>query len=102
MKLLTVSVFRNSEFNCDCTNGGISSKYTKLYIPHPNGPISSESVDPRQILVLGEAFVKPNCNKRGMFGGNFVYSCDSRFRAISRFPIPIHDRFENSSEYAGD
>ena len=29
-----------------------------------------------------------------MFGGNFVWSSDSRFRRISEGPIQIHDRIE--------
>lgn len=30
--------------------------------------------------------------RRLMFGGNFIYSSDSRFRALSSYPIPVHDR----------
>jgi len=33
-------------------------------------------------------------NRHVMFGGNFLYSCDSRFREICSYPIPIHDRIE--------
>jgi len=29
-----------------------------------------------------------------MMGGNFVYSCDSRFRRLNDYPIPVHDRAE--------
>lgn len=29
-----------------------------------------------------------------MFGGNFVWSSDGRFRSISEPPIPVHDRIE--------
>lgn len=35
-----------------------------------------------------------------MFGGNFCYSSDSRFREICQYPIPIHDRFETVEAYA--
>lgn len=35
-----------------------------------------------------------NINHCSMFGGNFVYSSDSRFSDISYYPLPIHDRFE--------
>ena len=35
-----------------------------------------------------------NMRKGGMFGGCFIYSSDSRFRAISAYPVPLHDRFE--------
>ena len=26
------------------------------------------------------------------FGGRFIYTCDSRFRELTRYPIPLHDR----------
>jgi hypothetical protein len=29
---------------------------------------------------------------RWAFGGNFVYATDSRFAAVSKYPLPIHDR----------
>lgn len=29
-----------------------------------------------------------------MFGGNFIYSSDGRFSAVSGYPIPIYDRKE--------
>ena len=35
----------------------------------------------------------------GMMGGNFVYSSDSRFRQISPYPLPVHDRFETQKFY---
>ena len=32
---------------------------------------------------------------RGMAGGNFVWTSDSRFRSqVCEFPIPVHDRVE--------
>jgi hypothetical protein len=30
-----------------------------------------------------------------MFGGNFIYTSDSRVREICAYPIPIHDRCED-------
>jgi hypothetical protein len=33
-------------------------------------------------------------NRHLMMGGNFVYSCDSRFRRLCAYPIPVHDRCE--------
>lgn len=26
------------------------------------------------------------------FGGRFIYTCDSRFRELNAYPIPLHDR----------
>ncbi len=34
-----------------------------------------------------------------MFGGNFLWSSDSRFRELSAQPLPIHDRYEPFNEY---
>jgi len=34
-----------------------------------------------------------------MFGGNFIYSCDSRFQALCGYPIPVHDRCETVEQY---
>lgn len=31
----------------------------------------------------------------GMSGGNFVYSSDSRFSDVARYPLSVHDRFES-------
>lgn len=28
------------------------------------------------------------------FGGRFIYSSDSRFRAVAEYPVPLHDRYE--------
>jgi hypothetical protein len=35
-----------------------------------------------------------NVIKGGMFGGSFIYSSDARFRQLSAYPVPLHDRFE--------
>lgn len=29
-----------------------------------------------------------------MFGGRFIYTTDSRLRAVCQYPIPLHDRKE--------
>jgi hypothetical protein len=39
-------------------------------------------------VVNGE--IDTNC----MAGGCFIYSCDGRFRDISDYPVPLHDRKE--------
>lgn len=41
-----------------------------------------------------EPLEKPTGKTGPMFGGCFIYSSDSRFRKISAYPIPLHDRFE--------
>lgn len=50
----------------------------------------------------GEMFfhVKPLdpklAGKRPMMGGNFVYTCDGRWKEVtnSDYPLPVHDRIE--------
>lgn len=46
----------------------------------------------RDVLPLGDRTI--DTLGGWMFGGNFVYSSDSRFREINGYPIPIYDRRE--------
>lgn len=84
----------------DCTNNGISSKHDSLILIGKNIPKIFEAEDITQCAKLdfykNYARCKPIIfkNKWYMNGGNFLYSCDSRFRDISQYPIPIHDRIE--------
>lgn len=50
-------------------------------------------------MVIGENLwfyaVPYNQLEFGMFGGNFIHTCDSRFsKSTPGYPIPVHDRFE--------
>ena len=110
-KTLPVQVYRCGF--TDCTNGGISSRCHTLYLEHPGGFHEVEDDDPRLIRIVERTFgwrdtpylhveqVSPSVttlHKVGpMFGGNFVYTSDSRFP--SDYPIPIHDRFETQEQY---
>ena len=88
----------------DFTMGGISSKRDTLLVPHPEGPHTLQSVgdDERAIMdVLHPVF--PGCPPRfkprsvrewSMSGGNWLYSCDSRFGQMYGGPVAIHDRVE--------
>jgi len=100
---LTAEVYRNSLG--DCTNGGVSADRRELYIlAETKGP--SEPQDIRECVyplwrrASGGWYVvcKPASfqKRRYMMGGNFLYTSDSRFREIARskYPIPIHDRYE--------
>ncbi|EQB4341423.1 hypothetical protein ACYJ2U_001807 [Clostridium botulinum] len=84
----------------DCTNNGISSKHDNLILISENIPKISEAEDITQCVKLDFYKNYVRCkpiilkNKWYMNGGNFLYSCDSRFREISQYPIPIHDRIE--------
>lgn len=100
---LNADVYRNSLG--DCTNGGISSYQTQLYILATHKGFF-EPEDIRQCVyiesreIMGKKYVncKPAyCRKRWyMMGGNFLYTSDSRFTEITRVshPIAIHDRYE--------
>lgn len=103
--------------NSDCTNDGVTSRArgavnALLLDPgHETGPFEPSDRIPT-LLVIRRWIGTPNeyahavpCDKDGvplapkgangpMFGGNFVYSSDGRFRAICQYPIPVHDRFE--------
>ena len=47
----------------------------------------------RRNLRQGE-YIHAEPYEKGMyaFGGRFIYTCDSRFREICQYPIPLHDR----------
>ncbi|KST62238.1 DUF3560 domain-containing protein [Mastigocoleus testarum] len=97
---IRVSVYRSGAE--DCTNGGVSSKYEELLIIGEGIDPVCEETDPEKVVELknrlGHYFVKPiTIEKHSMMGGNFVYCCDSRFREICGYPIPIHDRVEYTS-----
>ncbi len=98
-KGLLVWVYRG--LGGDCTNGGISSAYDRLILVGDGVPeiFESDSKAPAVRLIKREVFGKKliQCTDAekgfGMFGGNFIYSCDSRFPSDS--PIKIMDRYEN-------
>lgn len=102
---LTASVYRDSLPGGDCTNGGISSTRRQLYIlAADKGPFEPEDIRECVYIefreVSGEKYVnaKPAYFRRRwyMAGGNFLYTCDSRYHEITglRYPISIHDRYE--------
>ncbi len=41
-----------------------------------------------------EPIVEDAPRGRRMFGGNFVFTSDSRLRRIASYPMPVHDRVE--------
>lgn len=106
MKTLPVNVYTDGD---DCTNGGITSQHRDLYLACEAGWFDVPDDDPKLIRLVKRSFgfgeyihAEPvngrPCGCVGpMFGGNFVYTCDSRFP--SPYPIPVHDRFETWEEY---
>lgn len=109
IKVLPVNVYRWTLG--DCTNGGISGKYDSLYLVCNEGWLEVDEKDERLIKIVTEPAVgrdgtyshvepvnDPNKKEIGyMSGGNFVYSCDSRFPFD--YPLPIFDRSETFEDY---
>lgn len=103
MKGMLVSVYRDAG-GYDCTNGGISSKHSAFILVGPGVP---EIFTPSDCHPTIQLLVRPHFNDMiavpldanmgvghtgYMFGGNFLYGCDSRLPF--KHPIKIHDRKE--------
>ena len=109
MKALPVGIYKNR--NSDCSNGGISSKFNEILLICPEGFIDVDENNPPENLCkvvtrdLGfEVYthVEPVAKPKGvgwMAGGCLVYTCDSRFSRMSRYPLSLHDRTESQAEY---
>lgn len=101
----------------DCTNGGASSRYNRLYVVKEHVTLEDvEELCENNDMYKADMFFKvdykfqkldnfgnyvrlrPIANKGGaMAGGNYLTSCDSRFKEFvcgCQYPVPIHDRFE--------
>ena len=110
MKGLSVSVYRNASNNgYDCTNDGISSKHDQFVLIGDGVPeiFTPTEEHPAIRLILRDVgrfgkfyiaapldakFEGTNGGFPYMFGGNFLYSSDSRFPSDA--PIKIFDRLE--------
>jgi len=101
-KGLLVFVYESS--NGDSTNNGLTHRQKQLILvgENINGPF--DITDGEDYLVLKNKnfnnkeylYCVPNSiiesGEHSMFGGNFVYTSDSRFP--NKYPIPVHDRVE--------
>lgn len=114
MKGIHVYILRDSLG--DCTMNGVSSKVDAITLVDEKISGPCEVVEEEVYLVVvrrilfGSLYMhlEPRKNNKkmlpaghvgGMMGGNFAYSSDSRFREISAYPLPIHDRFETQDFY---
>lgn len=101
---MLVDIYRNAD-DYDCTNNGLSSKERNAkrailldigpFEPkdHPEFPVFK--IDRRDWPKNSIRAVPEDGPDGYMFGGNFLYSSDSRFAKLNHgFPIPIHDRKE--------
>jgi hypothetical protein len=114
MKQLLVFVYRNAN-NCDCSANGVTSKYKQFTLLYDcsfdeakqwveeNDPSRIEEYlysNPRVLWGKPAPYAEPLQKKPGtnqMFGGNFVYTTDSRFQNATYgmdAPLKVFDRFE--------
>ena len=103
MKGIMVSILEDKQIG-NCSNNGISSKYSSVLLIGLEIPGNTEIRDnvPTVILQKRNEYItcRPCTPPYGvgyMFGGCFVYSSDSRFP--SQYPIPLHDRQETQEQY---
>lgn len=105
-KGLSVNVYRWSLG--DCTNHGMSEKQDDLILVDiPNCPFHGDETNSVRLvkrILFGREYIHaepvsmPPVGMVGpMMGGNFIYSCDSRFPFD--YPIPLHDRYETVEDY---
>lgn len=115
MKGMLVNVYRDASIGGDCTNDGITSKIDRAILVGDGIPEVFATRDGLPALRLVKRtfgknpyfHAEPVDDPRAadgkhvgpMAGGNFVYSCDSRFRSICKYPIPVHDRYEDHELY---
>lgn len=121
MEHIDVSVFRDSHLNCDCTNNGVSSRHNRFELfwdctrKEAEHYCTEKGIPFDEALFLvkrelwgedhsyAEPLFRPQNKIGGMWGGNFVYTCDSRMYKLggltTALPIPLHDRFETQAEY---
>lgn len=109
MKGLSVDILRSS-YMSDVMNG-IKNNQTEILLVDPEIRGINEPEPDELYLVLVRRIIwrnkppyihaelwqngeKYRSGKHNMFGGSFIYACDSRFREINDYPIPVHDRFE--------
>lgn len=110
---IPIDVMRSSRFG-DCTNGGISSRFSELLIVCEDGhrqidldnpPENACKMVKRYLFGQFHYHIEPLSRPTGagwMAGGNFGYTSDSRFSAMcgcTGNAISIHDRQEFHKDY---
>ncbi|QHJ74603.1 hypothetical protein VH22019_00039 [Vibrio phage VH2_2019] len=105
----TAPVFVYKSGTADASQNGVTNQYDTLYLVNNKSPFDGWCFkfpeDPRllafaTITKWGNKeevipVARPMKDQEGQFGGNFVWSTDSRFRRLfSEHPIRVHDRYE--------
>lgn len=104
-----VSIYKDNSTG-DCSNNGFSSRNNNALVIGVKGfeSVDIDTKDLKKCLIpfavsyrgYCKVVVRPfmqfldNPKQRSMFGGNFVWSCESGFRTFSEDPIQLHDRYE--------
>jgi hypothetical protein len=123
---LHVSILRDARIG-DCTNGGVTSPkhgaVSAILVTDEAlwFALALDAADIAQAVARGAVVLRlvrrwagtpneylhaepigeaPDCHVGPMAGGNFVFSSDSRFRAVCPYPIPVHDRYESVESHA--
>lgn len=101
MKTILACVFRNSLG--DCSNSGLTSREDTLVLHYGSGLDLDMIPGDELVLVERTLFGKESnyaipaeilrSGRHSMFGGNFIYTSDSRFPSDA--PIKVHDRLED-------
>ena len=105
---LIVSVYTNKSRDMDCTNNGVTNRFTRLCVDNVEGPFDPSDDCPAVVLTKGymdgTAMLVPleTRGKHSMFGGNYASTSDSRFgRAVEKITgnrfygaVAVHDRVE--------
>lgn len=107
VKALPISILEDKRIG-NCSNNGISARHKDILLICEDGfmdvdldnpPENACKVVERDLFGKTYKHIEPlKSVDKGcvgyMAGGSFGYSCDSRFRRISDYPLPIHDRQE--------
>ena len=117
IKKINVDVFKSASFG-DCTNGGLTSRKRSMFLfvdctrEEAVEECEKFGINPEDQLLLvrrelwgerhdyAEPLVKPE-RMAQCFGGNFVYTSDSRFHEWTGCwnPMPVHDRFDTWEDF---
>ena len=108
-KLRAISVDIYKSKIGDCSNHGISEKFDDILLLCEDGYIDVKGDEPnlckiveRKVFDHRYLHIEPVAKPNGigwMAGGCLVYSCDSRFRTKSEYPLCLHDRCESQELY---
>lgn len=113
-KAYQIDVYTLREKSKDCTNGGETASIDRfiLYTWRMSRAAVLLDVERRELplakclhaclrVIYGREYIHADVLTRSgkwhMAGGNFVFSCDSRYREVTgiNYPISVHDRVED-------